>query len=200
MQDAACNKSVSCFSHESHAVSMSECGVDAPGKHVYRPAIGVVGRVDDELVIEADFRRGGNRVAVISLDDLLQTGMRKHSVADQDAEAAVIQKRLVDAGNSVDDAGEPNGVVRSAPGFAIQGEAGRDAAVDIGEFERFDVAVGPTGADEGAEIGCDLLLEIHAHATATLILPYRGDISRAAGNFSQLDRIFEAAHAAAAQK
>jgi hypothetical protein len=31
--------------------------------------------------------------------------MRQHSVADQDAEPAVIEKSLVDTGNAVDDAG-----------------------------------------------------------------------------------------------
>ena len=109
-------------------------------------------------------------------------GMRQLSVADQDAEAAVVEKGLVHAGNAVDDAGKADRVVRPAPLLAGERKAGRDGAVDIGEFVGLDVAVRPAGADESAEIGRDLLLEIDADAAAALILADRGDIGRAAGD------------------
>src|SRR5208283_5629590 len=80
----------------------SECGVKPPGKDINRPAVGVVAGVDDELIVEGDFRRGGQSVAVIGFDDLLGTGMREHSVTDEDAEASRIEKRLVFGGNSID--------------------------------------------------------------------------------------------------
>jgi hypothetical protein len=41
--------------------------------------------------------------------------MRQHAVADEDAQASGIEKRLVDAGDAVDDAGYADGVVRPAP-------------------------------------------------------------------------------------
>ena len=54
-----------------------------------------------------------------------------------------------------------------------------------------DVAVGPAGAHEQAEIGRDLLLEVRADAAAAAILADRGDIGRAAGDLSQRDRVLD---------
>ena len=51
--------------------SGSELRVKPPGENRHRPAIGVVGRIGDELIIEAQLRRRGQSVAVIGLDDLL---------------------------------------------------------------------------------------------------------------------------------
>ena len=48
-----------------------------PSKNVYWAAIGVVSRIGDELIVEADFCRGGKSVAVIGLDDLLRPVMRQ---------------------------------------------------------------------------------------------------------------------------
>ena len=31
---------------------MSECGVEAAGKNIHRPAIGVVAGIDDELIVD----------------------------------------------------------------------------------------------------------------------------------------------------
>jgi hypothetical protein len=61
-----------------------ELPMKTPCKYVHWPTVGVVSGVGDELIVEADFRRGGNRVAVISLDDLLEPRMRQLSVADDD--------------------------------------------------------------------------------------------------------------------
>ena len=75
------------------------------GKHIHRPAFGGVGRVDDELIVERKPRGGCKGVAVIRLDDLLEAGIRQLSVTDEDAEPAVVQERLMYAGNAVYDAG-----------------------------------------------------------------------------------------------
>jgi len=101
----------------------SECGVKPPGKNVHRPAVGVVSGVGDELIVEADFRRGGNRVAVVSLDDLLQPGMRQLAVAHDDAQAAGIEIRYVGVRNAVDDTGNSYRVIRPAPLLAVDGNA-----------------------------------------------------------------------------
>ena len=59
------------------SIRSSECGVKPPGKNIHRPTVGVVAGVDDELIVEGDFRQGGQSVVVISFDDLLWTGMRQ---------------------------------------------------------------------------------------------------------------------------
>src|SRR5271167_4160400 len=103
-------------------------------------------------------------------------------------------------GDAVDNARDANRVVRPAPSLAGDRNPSGNRAVDIGEVERLDVTVGPAGADEGAEIGCDLLLDIHAHAAAALILADGGDIGGAARCRSQCDRILEAPHTATTEE
>jgi hypothetical protein len=48
--------------------------VKAPGKSIYRPAVGIVAGVGDELIIERE--RGGRDVAAIRLENLLEPGIR----------------------------------------------------------------------------------------------------------------------------
>ena len=181
--------------------SRRECFVDLklrvkpPGENIHRPAVSVVGRIDDKLIIDGHARRGSQGIAVIGFDDLLEPRMRQLPVADKDTQSSVVQKRLVHAGNAVDDAGKADRVIRSTPLLAVERKAAGDGAVDIGEFVRLDVTVGPAGADESAEIGRDFLLDIHADAAAALILADGGDVGRAAGDRGQCDRIGEATHA-----
>jgi len=61
-----------------HNVVDLKLRVKPPGKNIHRPTVGVVGGIGDELIVEADFCRGGKSVAVIGLDDLLVPGMRQH--------------------------------------------------------------------------------------------------------------------------
>src|ERR1700730_1514127 len=72
--------------------------VKAAGKDIHQSAVCVVGRVGDELVVDADTRRSGERVAVIGLDDLFEPGMRKLPVADKNAQPSGVEELLVDAG------------------------------------------------------------------------------------------------------
>src|SRR5271168_1857454 len=76
----------------------SKLGVPARADHRHRTAVAIVGRVDDELIIERH-RRGEHRKRVIGLHDLFETGMRQHAVADQDAQPAVVEKSLMLGGN-----------------------------------------------------------------------------------------------------
>jgi hypothetical protein len=50
--------------------------VDPSGKSVHRSAVGVVGRVGDELIVEAEAGRRRSRVAVIGLEDFFEPRMR----------------------------------------------------------------------------------------------------------------------------
>ena len=102
--------------------------------------------------------------------------MRHMPVSDQDAEPAVVEKCLVDSGNAIDDAGNGQRVVRPSPLLACQSQAGRDGAIDVGEFIRLDVAVCHAGTHEYAQVGGDLLLEIHAYAAAAGVLADRRDV------------------------
>src|SRR5262245_2115228 len=69
---------------------------------------------------------GWKRVAIIGLKDLLEPGIRQLSVADEDAQAAGVEKRLVNAADVVDDTGNADGIVRPAPVLAVDRNAARD--------------------------------------------------------------------------
>src|SRR5262249_39290124 len=64
------------------------------------PGIAIVARIVDELVVERH-PPAVERQAVVGFDDLLGPVMRQHAVADQDAEAARIQERLVHTRDAV---------------------------------------------------------------------------------------------------
>src|SRR5262249_17776733 len=113
-----------------------EPGMEASGERIHRTAVPVVGGVRDELVVEADAHLGCKRVAVISLEDFLEPGIGQLSVADEDAQAASIEKRLVHAADAVDDTGDSNGIVRPAPVLAVDRDAARDRSVDVGKVPR----------------------------------------------------------------
>ena len=87
----------------------------AAGKDVHRAAVGVVGRVGQELIIEGQSRRRRERVAVIGLEDFLCPVVRQLAVADEDAEPAGVEERDMGSSDAVDDAGNADGVVRPSP-------------------------------------------------------------------------------------
>ncbi len=72
-------------------------------------------------------------------------------------------------------------VVRPAPLLAGEREAGRDGPVDVGKLIGLDIAIGPPGAGEDAELFGDLLLEIGADPAAAFVLTNRRDVGGAAG-------------------
>ena len=85
--------------------------VETPGKNVNRPTFGIVAEVDDELIVEGEARRGGPAVAVIGLENLLGPGILQLADADQDTQVTGVEKRLVDAGNAVDDPDDANAII-----------------------------------------------------------------------------------------
>src|SRR5580704_3406667 len=150
----------SALNNENEA-ALSEIGFGAKADDRNRPTVAVIGGIDHELIID----RGlpvVHRKQIIGLDDLLRAGMRQLSVADQDAQPAIVEKLLVDLGNAVDDGGERKGVVRAAPLGALQRQAGGGSAVDIGIGVRLYIAAGKANSREQSEIGRDLLFEIGA--------------------------------------
>src|SRR5690348_13731685 len=108
----------------------------------------IVGRVADELAVERDVERLGERHIVISLDDPLWSGVRQLAVTYQDAKPAGVEIALVRARDRVVESGNSDLVVGSAPGIALDGGAGDDRAIGVDELERFDIAVGDTTFDE----------------------------------------------------
>ena len=167
--------------------------------HRYRAALLIVRRVDDELVVERELEEQ-HRQFVIGLDDLFGTGMRQHAVADQNAEPALVEKLLVDFGDTVDDAGQSECVVGSAPLFAGELQAGSSGAVDIGEGIRLDVTIGEACARKHAELFDNLLFEVQADATTALILTHRCDIGRTTCDGGKSNCVGEAARARTGQK
>jgi Carbohydrate-selective porin, OprB family/Recombination endonuclease VII len=91
--------------------------------HRNGPAVAVVGGVRDELVIERQ-PPGEERQAVVHLDDLLRARIGQLAVADENAETAGIEKGLMLSGDSVDDAGQSERVVRPTPALAVERQAG----------------------------------------------------------------------------
>jgi hypothetical protein len=122
------------------------------------------------------------------------------AIADQNSQSAGIEKRLVHAGDAVDDTGNAEGVVIPPPLLSRHREAGRDAAVDVGEFIGFLGAIRDSGADKQTDIGHQLLLQVHADAGPALVSPHGGDVGGASGQRGQLDGVLEASHPASRQK
>src|ERR1700751_230091 len=89
-------------------------GVDPETEHRDRTAITIIGRVDDQLIVEREPRRC-HQEAVIGFEDPLGAGMGQLPVADLNAEPAGIEKLLVYLGDAIDDAGDTEGVVVASP-------------------------------------------------------------------------------------
>src|SRR5262249_16193451 len=149
--------------------------VQADREGVHRTAVSVVGGGVHELIIEAQTRRGRERIAVVRLEDFLEPRIWKLSVADQDPPPAGVEERLRDAPAMVDDAGDTDRVVRPAPLLAGDRDTARYRSIDIGEVPWLDIAVGPAGAREHAHSFRHLLLEIEAHTRAAGIGSHRVD-------------------------
>ena len=87
-----------------------------------------------------------------------------------------------------------------APLFAVDRDAARYGAVDVGEIPRLDIAVGPAGAGEHTECLRNLLLQIEAHAGPAGVGAHGVDVGRLAGRLGKRNRVREFSGAAAAEK
>src|SRR5204863_9778930 len=81
--------------------------VQAAGKNVHRPAIGVIGWISDELIIRSDGKVLVDREGVIRLQNSFRL-IIEPAVADQETEAASREEVAVAAGEAVDGAAEPD--------------------------------------------------------------------------------------------
>ena len=141
-----------------------------------------------------------HRKTVVGLEDLFAARIWQLAVANQNSQSAGIEKRLVHAGDAVDHAGNSEGVVIPSPLLSRNREACGDGAVDVGEFVGFLVAIRDSGAGKEANIGHQLLLQVHADTTPALVLPHGGDIGGPSRQRGQLDGVLEASHPPARQK
>jgi hypothetical protein len=64
-------------------------------------------------------------------------------LADEDAKASGGEKRFMNTGNTVDNAGDADRIILPASCFAGNGDARHDRAVDVGEVPGLDIAICP---------------------------------------------------------
>src|SRR6202048_131662 len=191
------------FADQKHLPSRgasSELRVQAHPKYRRRTAIGVVSRVGDELVVERHARGRRERVAVVCLNDPFEPGIGQVAVADEDSQASVVEKLLMDAGDTVDRSGNSDVVILPPPKLPGQRDAYGGRAVDIGEIPRLNVAVGPAGAGEHANVLRNLLLQIDAHSRAAPVDAHGIDIGGLPGNLGDRNCICKASCPPTAEK
>src|SRR6266705_287391 len=90
-------------------------GVQPRGQDRDRPAVGVVGGVSDELIVEREIEIFANVVGIIGLEDLFLTVVEP-SVADNDAEPAGGDEVAVRFRQGVDGATDADAVAWPIPG------------------------------------------------------------------------------------
>src|SRR5262249_23939911 len=125
---------------------------------------------------------------------------RQLSIADEDAQAAGVEKLLVNAADAVDDTGDTNSIVRPAPVLAVDRDAARHRSVDVGKVPRLDVGVGPGGAAAGPERVRDLLLQAHAAPGAAGIASQRGDVGGLTADLRERDGVLVSSRPAAVEE
>src|SRR5438270_10539173 len=93
------------------------------------------------------------------------------------------------AGQSVDRPAKADGVARTAPITALDGNSTGQAAIDIGERKYFVLAIVPTGSGEQPDILCHLLLGIDIEAVFEVVATdrrhHRVDVERGIGTFDR---------------
>src|SRR5882724_5120387 len=97
-----------------------------------RSPVGVVGRVYEQLIVGGEGDILVQRIGVVGLENLLGSVVEL-TIADQQANAAGGEEVAMRRGKPIDGAADTDGVVWSPPIAAFNGDATRQAAVDIGE-------------------------------------------------------------------
>ena len=150
--------------------------VEAAGEDVDRAAVGVVGGVGDQLIVGGKGEVLVDRVGVVGLEDPF-VAVVETAVADQQAEAAGRQEIAVRAGKPVDGAADADCVARTSPIAALDRQACRDAAVDVGKGQDLVPAVVPARAGEQADILHELLLGVDVESVFEILaLDVRHDV------------------------
>jgi len=96
------------------------------GEHRHRPAVAIVRRVVDKLIVETEMRPAEQTDTVESFDYLLRPCIGQSAVADDAAEPAGGEIKLALMRDSIDRAGQPEGVVRPAPALGQRGQKRRN--------------------------------------------------------------------------
>src|ERR1700674_4863768 len=103
----------------SAVVRLSEFRVQASAENGHRAAIGVVGRIGNELIIQRKGRPLVEIDRVVGLEDLL-LAVIEPAVADQDAEPAGRNEGPMLGGERIDRAGNADLIVGTAPQSSLE--------------------------------------------------------------------------------
>src|SRR6516225_6806483 len=96
------------------------------GENRHRPAVAIVRRVVDKLIVETEMRPAEHTDAVESFDYLLRTGVGQSAVTDDAAEPPGGEIKLALMRDPVDRTGQSERVVGPAPSRAGQRQPARD--------------------------------------------------------------------------
>src|SRR5262252_549763 len=96
------------------------------GEDRYRPAVAVIRRVVDELVVETEMRPCEHTDAIEGFEDLFRAGVGQLAVADDAAEPAGGEVKLTLMRDPIDCASQPERIVGAAPSRAGQRQAAGD--------------------------------------------------------------------------
>src|SRR4029077_1493270 len=121
---------------------MNSCGDDRD-----RPSVSVVGGIGHELIVKAECP-GVDRKRVIDLEYLFRTGVRKLAIAYQSGQSTRREVGLVRSGNSVQNAGDSEGIAGPIPQLSGQRGAARQGPVRIGESIDFQISRRIAGSRE----------------------------------------------------
>src|SRR6478735_12745152 len=96
-----------------------------------RPAVGVIGRVCDQLIVRGQRDVLVHRIGIVGLKDAL-LAVVESAVADENTEAAGGQEVAIILRDGIDRAADADDVVRPAPFRALDRQSAGQAAVDVG--------------------------------------------------------------------
>jgi len=99
--------------------------VQPDSQHGDRPAVGVVRRVGNELIIRRDVGIGEGREAIVRLENILEPRVRQDAVADQDPQAAGVEEPLALAREVVQREGDAGSVIGASPRVSTDRQTGR---------------------------------------------------------------------------
>src|SRR5262249_45417373 len=122
------------------------------------------------------------------------------AVADQDAQAA--RRKVVSrvARETVRHRRQAEGALGAAPARTLQRQARGDGLVDLRELVRLLAAAVDARAQEHAEIGRQLLLEVQRNARARAPAAHARDLGDAAGLCREIDGVLVLGHARVVQE
>src|ERR1700682_4104056 len=127
------------------------------------PAVGVVGGIGDELIIERQRTPLVDLICIVRLEDFLFAVVQL-AITDQQTYATGSEEIAMRAGETVDRPSNSDCVIRPPPGAALDRDAARHATVDVGERQDLVLAVVPAGAGEDADVLGDRLLHVGVEA------------------------------------